>query len=82
MNTSTCIGCSATDDHPKHQIVVDAEHTSVFWHMDCHRIATSCEVCTAQTAGAPAGAIGDALREHLLATPSAVSMTAATETGV
>jgi hypothetical protein len=33
--------------------------------MDCHRIATGCDVCAAQTAGVD-GVIGDELRAHLI----------------
>lgn len=61
----TCIGCTQTDDHPRHVISMPNE-VEVNWHMDCHAIATGCEVCQASVAGAN-GVIGDALREHLTA---------------
>lgn len=59
----TCIGCGQTDDHPRHVIALP-EGSEVTWHMDCHAIATSCDTCMTQTAGAD-GATGDALREHI-----------------
>jgi hypothetical protein len=59
----TCLGCGQTDDHPRH-VVYLPDGNEVNWHMDCHRIATGCEVCTSQTAGAE-GVIGDELRAHL-----------------
>jgi hypothetical protein len=60
----TCIGCGQSDDHPKDQVVLGAGE-SVFWHMDCHVIATGCESCRAQIAGAD-GATGSALHRHLM----------------
>lgn len=64
--TTTCIGCGQRDDHPKHVLLVNADHTTVNWHMDCHsRSGDGCEVCTSQIAGKPAGTIGAELREHL-----------------
>jgi hypothetical protein len=63
---TTCLGCGQRDDHPKHQIVINAEHESVHWHMDCHsRVDPACELCAAQTATAE-DKIGAELREHLL----------------
>jgi hypothetical protein len=63
----TCIGCGASDDHPRHVIAVgDIEVT---WHMDCHHLATGCEVCAHQLADAPKGAKGDKLRGHLVGLP-------------
>jgi hypothetical protein len=58
-----CIGCTQTDDHPKHQVVTTSGE-SVFWHMDCHVLATGCDLCEQQTKGAR-GATGEALRAHL-----------------
>lgn len=60
-----CIGCAQTDDHPRHVIALP-DGSEVTWHMDCHRVATGCEVCSTQTAGAE-GSKGDELRAHLLA---------------
>ncbi len=59
----TCIGCTQTDDHPRHIVWMpgDVETT---WHMDCHVLATGCDVCERQLADA-GGATGDALRAHL-----------------
>ena len=66
MITSTCLGCGQSDDHPKHVLVVTADHESVAFHMDCHsRMSTPCDVCTEQTANA-AGLTGDDLRNHLI----------------
>ncbi len=63
---TTCLGCGQRDDHPKHQVVINAEHESVHWHMDCHsRVDPPCELCAAQTATAE-DKIGAELREHLL----------------
>jgi len=64
--TRTCIGCTKTDDHPRHVVYVGDE-SEVTWHMDCHVIATGCEVCEQQIAAAK-GAKGDQLRDHLLKT--------------
>lgn len=59
----TCIGCAQSDDHPRHVVAV-ADGSSVTWHMDCHALATGCEVCANQIRDAE-GATGDDLREHL-----------------
>jgi hypothetical protein len=68
--TSTCIGCGANDNHPKHVVVIGPEHESVAWHMDCHaRASVVCDVCTSQTKGA-SGLTGDALRTHLIGLPA------------
>lgn len=61
----TCIGCGQTDDHPRHVIDVGDPDAVVTWHMDCHVIATGCETCTAQTAGAE-GKTGDELVAHIV----------------
>lgn len=43
----TCIGCGKTDDHPKDQVVLGPDHTSVFFHHDCHAAADPpCPSCT------------------------------------
>ncbi len=65
----TCIGCTQTDDHPRH--VEATVGGDVNWHLDCHTVATGCPSCTAQLPGV--GGVqgipkGDALREHLLTT--------------
>lgn len=63
----TCMGCAATDDHPKHEI----DHgggLSIYWHFDCHVIATGCpDVCGPARVGAD-GLTGAAFREHIVAT--------------
>lgn len=59
----TCIGCTQTDDHPKHVVVLPGD-IDVTWHLDCHVIATGCEDCTGELQGAD-GATGDELRAHL-----------------
>lgn len=60
----TCIGCTKTDDHPRHVIDLGGGE-SVTWHMDCHVIATGCpDVCAPQIQGAD-GLTGDELRGHL-----------------
>lgn len=66
----TCIGCVQSDDHPRH-VIATSDGASLGYHMDCHVIATGCEVCKAQLEGV--GGIegnpkGDALRAHLLTT--------------
>lgn len=67
-----CIGCGQSDDHPRHVIVGGQP-----WHMDCHVLATDCEVCAEQlvkcgTSAASDGIIGDELRERLVALQSTV----------
>jgi hypothetical protein len=62
-----CIGCGQTDDHPRH--VTTGQQP---WHMDCHAMATGCEVCTAQlaacdTSTASDGVIGEVLQKRLIA---------------
>lgn len=59
----TCLGCGQTDDHPRHVVTLQ-DGSDVNWHMDCHRIATGCDVCTEQTAGAD-GVTGDDFRAYL-----------------
>lgn len=63
----TCIGCAQSDDHPRHSIVA-ADGSLITWHLDCHAIAGSCEICRAQLADAPQGAKGDELRDYLITT--------------
>ncbi len=62
----TCIGCAQSDDHPRH-VLATADGAAVTWHMDCHSIATGCEICTAQISEAK-DTKGDDLRKHLLKT--------------
>jgi hypothetical protein len=65
METRTCLGCGKADDHPKHQVVTGADHTSVFWHMDCHAAADpDCTVCAGVIKDAE-GAKGAELRSHI-----------------
>ncbi len=64
--TRTCLACGGTDDHPRHVLDV-GNGTTVNFHMDCHSIASGCEVCAAQIEDAK-GAKGDKLRTHLLKT--------------
>lgn len=59
-----CIGCGLTDDHPRHEVVIDANMTSVPWHFDCHSRATGCELCT-PVIEAAGGKTGEALRKFL-----------------
>lgn len=67
LPTRTCIGCTQSDTHPRHDVIVQLapEYVEVSWHLDCHAIA-GCESCAAQTAGAN-GATGDAMRAHVIA---------------
>lgn len=62
--TRTCIGCAQTDDHPRHVVAMPGG-VEVTWHMDCHAIATECEICVGIVASAN-GAKGDKLRTHLV----------------
>lgn len=62
-----CIGCGQTDNHPRHVIAGQQP-----WHMDCHVLATGCDVCTSQlaacdTSTANDGVVGDELRTRLVA---------------
>lgn len=63
----TCVACTAQDDHPRHDVILQLapEYVEVSWHLDCHAIA-GCESCAAQTAGAD-GATGDAMRAVIVA---------------
>lgn len=65
-----CIGCAQRDDHPRH-VLVAPDGTQIPWHMDCHALASDCEVCTAQlegVGGVDGNPKGDALRAHLITT--------------
>jgi hypothetical protein len=44
----TCIGCTLTDDQPRH--VIDMGGIDVNWHFQCHSIATGCDICAAELA--------------------------------
>jgi hypothetical protein len=68
----TCIGCEQTDDHPRH-VVAHPDGSTVTWHMDCHAIASGCDVCRDQTAAAN-GVKGDELRAHLVTTGPSANM--------
>lgn len=59
-----CLGCGNEDDHPRHQVVIPPDQTSVFWHYDCHALVTGCELCK-PIAEAAAGRTGDDLRKFL-----------------
>lgn len=44
-----CPRCQQIDDHPRHAFGVAAgQPLPVPWHMDCHVIATECELCAEQ----------------------------------
>ena len=60
----TCIGCTQTDDHPRHVIAL-GDGSEVNWHMDCHAIATGCASCAAQKEGVE-HLVGDEFREHVI----------------
>lgn len=69
-----CIGCGQTDDHPRHVIT-----GSQPWHMDCHVLATDCEVCAEQlqradTTPSNDGVKGAELRKRLQALRSDESL--------
>lgn len=63
----TCVGCKQTDDHPRHDeiIQIQPELQVASWHMDCCALVKGCETCAAQTAGAD-GLTGDDLRNHII----------------
>jgi hypothetical protein len=66
-----CVGCAQHDDHPRHVIAMAGGQVAN-WHMDCHVLATDCEVCAAQlaacdTSTASDGVIGDELQTRLIA---------------
>jgi hypothetical protein len=66
----TCIGCAQSDDHPRH-VIATGDGAAVTWHMDCHAIASDCDICKAQLAdvgGVKKNPKGDALRAHLVTT--------------
>lgn len=64
MIKNTCLACGQYDDHPKDQVILP-DHSSVFYHMDCHsRTDAGCRGCYASTETA-GGKTGDALRAHL-----------------
>lgn len=68
----TCIGCAGEDDHPRH-VLATPDGATVGWHMDCHAIASKCEVCTAQlnvVGGVAKNPKGEKLRAALLKTSS------------
>lgn len=67
---STCLGCSKTDDHPRHQEMLP-DGNMVGYHLDCCAIVRNCESCRAQLADGPEGAQGDELRAYLITTGTA-----------
>jgi hypothetical protein len=65
-----CIGCTGQDDHPRHSLATP-DGATILWHLDCHAIATGCEICTAQlevVGGVENNPKGDELRAALLTT--------------
>lgn len=66
----TCLGCAASDDHPRH-VFATPDGAAVSYHMDCCAIARNCEVCKAQletVGGVEKNPKGDKLRGALLKT--------------
>lgn len=64
----TCVVCRQTDDHPRHDEIVQLapELIVASFHLDCHALLDPpCESCTAQVAGSD-GATGDAMRAHIV----------------
>lgn len=62
-----CIGCTQVDQAPKHIVAVkDGTNggADVFWHMDCHALATNCPSCS-KTVKEANGAQNDDLVEHI-----------------
>src|SRR3954469_22747934 len=62
-----CIGCGKTDTAPRDAVALPDGNT-VFWHMDCHVLATGCAICKAvlDTAGGFGSHLkDDALVDHL-----------------
>lgn len=60
----TCVLCRQTDDHPRHDEILQLapELVVASFHLDCHALMDPpCESCAAQTAGAD-GATGDDMR--------------------
>lgn len=64
----TCVGCSQTDDHPRHDEILQLapELIVASWHKDCCAIIKNCELCRTETAGAD-GKTGDDMRAHVVA---------------
>lgn len=60
-----CLGCGQSDDHPRHQVVLPPDMTSVYWHMDCHAQVTGCEICKPVVQSAQ-GKTGDDFRKHIM----------------
>lgn len=64
----TCVICKQTDDHPRHDEIVQLapELVVASFHLDCHALLDPpCESCAAQVAGAD-GVTGDAMRAHIV----------------
>lgn len=60
----TCLGCTQTDDHPRHVIDLDGVNLTN-WHPDCHAQITGCENCAVLVKSA-GGKTGEALRTHIM----------------
>lgn len=61
----SCLGCGQEDDHPRHQVVIPPDMTSVYWHYDCHAQVTKCLDCI-PIAQAADGRTGDDLRTFIM----------------
>jgi hypothetical protein len=66
-----CAGCQQEDDHPRH-VFAGLGVAPLPWHMDCHVLATGCDVCAEQLAKCDTdpsndGLKGAELRERLIA---------------
>lgn len=65
-----CLGCAGEDDHPRH-VLATPDGAEITYHMDCHAIASGCEICIAQldgVGGVEKNPKGDKLRKHLATT--------------
>jgi hypothetical protein len=63
--TRTCDVCDQTDDHPRHEMVVNMiTGEGASRHMDCCA-SSGCNVCAKQIAGAD-GLKGQQLRDHIV----------------
>lgn len=62
-----CVGCRQTDDHPRHDEVLQVQPEMVVasWHLDCCALIKGCVSCAEQVEGAD-GKTGQAMREHVI----------------